>query len=83
MEALLPVELGSGKIKFAQGIKAGRWVFASGLMGQDFVNGIAPDVLAERMPHGWKAGAQTLLLRRQRRPIYHRAQAPRCTRIPR
>ena len=49
---LLPVELGPGKIKFAQGIKAGRWVFATGLMAQDFVNGIAPDVLAERMPHG-------------------------------
>ena len=48
---LLPVDLGSGKIKFAQGIKAGRWVFASGLMAQDFVNGIASDVLAERAPH--------------------------------
>ena len=48
---LLPVELGPGKIKFAQGIKAGRWVFASGLMAQDFVHGIAPDVLAERAPH--------------------------------
>src|SRR6202162_378694 len=51
VEPLLPVELGAGKIKFAQGVKAGRWVFASGLMGQDFVNGIAPDVLAERTPH--------------------------------
>jgi enamine deaminase RidA (YjgF/YER057c/UK114 family) len=50
-EPLLPVELGAGKIKFAQGVKAGRWVFATGLMGQDFVNGIAPDVLAERTPH--------------------------------
>ena len=50
-EPLLPVELGSGKIRFAQGVKAGRWVFATGLMGQDFVNGIAPDVLAERTPH--------------------------------
>ena len=50
-EPLLPVELGPGKIKFAQGMKAGRWVFASGLMAQDFVNGIAPDVLSERMPH--------------------------------
>ena len=48
---LLPVELGPGKIKFAQGIKAGRWVFATGLMAQDFVHGIAPDVLAERAPH--------------------------------
>jgi enamine deaminase RidA (YjgF/YER057c/UK114 family) len=51
VEPLLPVELGSGRIKFAQGIKAGRWVFATGVMAQDFINGIAPDVLAERAPH--------------------------------
>ncbi len=51
VEPLLPVELGSGKIKFAQGVKAGRWVFATGLMGQDFVHGIAPEVLSERAPH--------------------------------
>jgi enamine deaminase RidA (YjgF/YER057c/UK114 family) len=50
-EPLLPVELGAGKIRFAQGVKAGRWVFATGLMGQDFVNGIAPEVLAGRTPH--------------------------------
>ena len=49
-EPLLPVELGSGKVRFAQGMKAGRWVFATGLMAQDFVNGIAPDVLFERAP---------------------------------
>jgi enamine deaminase RidA (YjgF/YER057c/UK114 family) len=51
VESLLPVELGAGKVKFAQGVKAGRWVFATGLMAQDFINGIAPDVLAERAPH--------------------------------
>src|SRR5262249_38286635 len=39
------------KVKFAQGIKAGRWVFATGVMAQDFKNGIAPDVLTERAPH--------------------------------
>src|SRR5687767_4104153 len=50
-EPLLPVELGAGKVKFAQGMKAGRWVFATGLMAQDFVHGIAPDVLADRIPH--------------------------------
>src|SRR5258708_230401 len=50
-EPLLPVELGAGKVKFAQGMKAGRWVFATGLMAQDFRNGIAPDVLATRAPH--------------------------------
>jgi enamine deaminase RidA (YjgF/YER057c/UK114 family) len=51
VEPLLPVELGAGKVKFAQGVKAGRWVFATGLMAQDFVNGIAPDVIAARAPH--------------------------------
>jgi enamine deaminase RidA (YjgF/YER057c/UK114 family) len=51
VEPLLPVELGAGKVKFAQGMKAGRWVFATGLMAQDFASGIAPDVLAERTPH--------------------------------
>src|SRR5215813_2330469 len=51
VEPLLPVELGTGKVKFAQGMKAGRWVFATGLMAQDFVNGIAPNVLAAHAPH--------------------------------
>jgi enamine deaminase RidA (YjgF/YER057c/UK114 family) len=51
VEPLLPVELGQGRIKFAQGMKADRWVFATGLMAQDFINGIAPDVLSERAPH--------------------------------
>jgi enamine deaminase RidA (YjgF/YER057c/UK114 family) len=51
VEPLLPVELGTGKVKFAQGVKAGRWVFATGLMAQNFLNGIAPEVLAERAPH--------------------------------
>ena len=50
-QPLLPVELGADKIKFAQGMKAGRWVFATGLMAQDFVSGIAGDVLATRAPH--------------------------------
>jgi enamine deaminase RidA (YjgF/YER057c/UK114 family) len=49
---LLPVELGAGKVRFAQGVKAGRWIFATGLMAQDFVNGVAPDVMSERLPHG-------------------------------
>src|SRR4249919_1452698 len=50
-EPLLPVELGPAKVKFAQGMKAGRWVFATGLMAQDFKSGVAPDVLAEQAPH--------------------------------
>jgi enamine deaminase RidA (YjgF/YER057c/UK114 family) len=51
VEALLPVELGPGRIKFAQGIKAGRWVFATGVMAQDFKTGMAADVVAEGLPH--------------------------------
>ena len=51
VEPLLPVELGRRKVKFAQGVRAGRWIFATGLMGQDFVNGIAPDVLSSQAPH--------------------------------
>jgi len=66
-EPLLPVELGLGKIKFARGMKAGRWVFANGLMAQDFskdfVNGIAPDVLSARMPHGGRPKREKEALR--------------------
>jgi enamine deaminase RidA (YjgF/YER057c/UK114 family) len=51
VEAILPVDLGLGKVRFAQGVKAGRWVFATGVMAQDFVSGLAPDVLVERAPH--------------------------------
>ena len=62
-EPLLAVELGPGKIKFARGMKAGRWVFASGLMAQDFETGIAPDVLAPRMPHGGRPKREKEALR--------------------
>jgi len=66
-EPLLPVELGPGKVKFARGMKAGRWVFATGLMAQDFkqdfVHGIAPDVLAERMPHAGRPKREKETLR--------------------
>ncbi len=48
---LLPVTLGKGDVHYAQGVKAGRWVFASGHMAQDFHNGISPDVLNARAPH--------------------------------
>jgi enamine deaminase RidA (YjgF/YER057c/UK114 family) len=50
-QPLLPIELGAGKVRFARGMKAGSWVFATGVMAQDFGNGIAADVLAERAPH--------------------------------
>lgn len=50
-EPLLPVEIGGGNVHFAQGMRAGRWVFVSGVLGQDFKNGISPDVLSETLPH--------------------------------
>jgi enamine deaminase RidA (YjgF/YER057c/UK114 family) len=50
-EPLLPVEFGAGKVRFAQGMKAGSWVFATGVMAQDFKNGIAADVMTEHAPH--------------------------------
>ena len=48
---LLPVTLGRGNVHYAQGVRAGRWVFASGHMAQDFQNGISPDVIHEKAPH--------------------------------
>ncbi|MDA1324932.1 MAG: Rid family hydrolase [Proteobacteria bacterium] len=52
VEPLLPVELGQGKIRYAQGVKAGRWVFVTGCMAQNFADGIAPGVIAQPLPHG-------------------------------
>ncbi|NQU70690.1 MAG: RidA family protein, partial [Rhodospirillales bacterium] len=52
VEALLPVTLGAGGgVHYAQGIRAGRWVFATGHMAQDFENGMAPGVMNQRAPH--------------------------------
>lgn len=51
IEPLLPVTLGKGGVQFAQGVRAGRWVFVSGLLAQDFENGVSPAVTAERLPH--------------------------------
>jgi enamine deaminase RidA (YjgF/YER057c/UK114 family) len=50
-EPILPVTLGKGNVRYARGMRAGRWVFATGHMGQDFEHGMAPDVLAPRLPH--------------------------------
>jgi enamine deaminase RidA (YjgF/YER057c/UK114 family) len=50
VEPLLPVELGPGKIRYAQGMRAGRWVFATGHKGTDFKGGMAPSVLRPDHP---------------------------------
>jgi len=51
VQPLRPVKLGKGDVHFAQGMRAGRWVFATGHMAQDFDTGIAADVLGARLPH--------------------------------
>lgn len=51
VEPLLPVKLGKGEVRFAQGVRAGRWLFVAGIMAQDFENGIAPAVIHEELPH--------------------------------
>ena len=52
--ALLPVTIEPGGIRYAPGVRAGRWVFATGHKGTaDFVSGMAPDVIDVRAPrHG-------------------------------
>lgn len=51
VEPLLPVEIGPARIRYAQGMRAGPWVFATGHLAQDFQNGIAPDVIGAGAPH--------------------------------
>jgi len=51
VEPLLPVTLPKGEIRYAPGIKAGRWIFATGHKGTaDYVNGMSPDVLRPGLP---------------------------------
>jgi enamine deaminase RidA (YjgF/YER057c/UK114 family) len=50
VEPLLPVPIPHTSAKLARGIRAGRWVFATGQCGTDYVNGIAPDVLRAGHP---------------------------------
>ncbi len=49
VEALLPVMLG-GRIPYARGIRAGNWVFASGILATDNSNGLAPGVASADRP---------------------------------
>ena len=61
VEPCCPSNLGPGKVKFAQGIRAGRWVFATGLMAQDFVErhrgGCAGRARAARRPAQAREGS--------------------------
>jgi len=49
---LLPVTLEPGGIRYAPGMRAGRWVFASGLKATaGFAGGLAAEVEARALPH--------------------------------
>lgn len=49
--ALLPVEIQPGNVRYAPGIRAGRWVFATGHKGTaDFTSGMAPEVVDAAAP---------------------------------
>src|SRR5258707_15573143 len=50
IEPLLPVSIPHTAARLARGIRAGRWVFASGQAATDYVNGLAPDVVQADRP---------------------------------
>ncbi len=48
---LLPVTIEPGDIRYAPGIRAGRWIFATGHKGQaEFAGGMAPEVIDASAP---------------------------------
>lgn len=53
---LLPVDFKGTATRFARGVRAGRWCFATGQSAIDHVSGIAPEVLQSR--HPFQAGAK-------------------------
>src|SRR5450631_3952219 len=51
VKALLPVTIEQGGIRYAPGVKAGKWIFATGHKGNaDFAGGMAPAVLRPELP---------------------------------
>jgi enamine deaminase RidA (YjgF/YER057c/UK114 family) len=50
VEPLLPVNIPHAKFRLACGIRAGRWLFATGQAATDYANGIAPDVVQAHHP---------------------------------
>ena len=48
--AILPVSIPNTPYRWARGIRAGQWVFATGQCGTDYVHALAPDVLQSGHP---------------------------------
>ena len=52
VEPLQPVIIPKGNIRYAPGVRAGRWIFATGHKGTaDYLSGMARDVLRPGAPH--------------------------------
>jgi enamine deaminase RidA (YjgF/YER057c/UK114 family) len=49
--AILPVDIPNTPHRLARGVRAGRWVFATGQCGTDYVHGMAPEVLKAGHPY--------------------------------
>ena len=65
VQTLLPQTL-KGNIRYAPGVRAGRWIFATGHKGTvDYTNGLSPDVVRTGLPH-W----DTSKLRREADQIF-------------
>jgi enamine deaminase RidA (YjgF/YER057c/UK114 family) len=47
----MPVAIPNTSHRWARGIRAGRWVFATGQCGTDYIHGLAPDVLQSGHPY--------------------------------
>jgi enamine deaminase RidA (YjgF/YER057c/UK114 family) len=55
VEPLLPVTIPTGGIRYAPGVKAGRWIFATGHKGtSDYVSGMGATVIQPTLPHWGK-----------------------------
>jgi enamine deaminase RidA (YjgF/YER057c/UK114 family) len=48
--AILPVDVPNTPHRWARGVRAGRWLFATGLSGTDYVQALAPEVLQSGHP---------------------------------
>jgi enamine deaminase RidA (YjgF/YER057c/UK114 family) len=49
-KAILPVNFPNTPHRFARGVRAGRWLFATGQCGTDYAHGLAPEVLQAGHP---------------------------------
>src|SRR5665213_624582 len=49
-KAMLPVYIPNTPYQWARGVRAGRWLFATGQCGTDYVNAMAPEVLQSGHP---------------------------------